>query len=82
MDVRGGDVCRIRVRSAEAEDVQGGDGLGSLACAQDVADNAAQPGVGPGVRFNGGGVIVRFRLQADGQVVIQGDEAGHCRQTR
>ena len=75
-DVRGGDGGGVRIRSAEAEHIQGGDGLGPLPCAQNIADDASQAGIRPCVGFNGGGVVVRLRLQADGQLVVQSDEAG------
>ena len=75
-DVLGLDVFLLDVGRAKAEHVDGGHGLGSLACAENVADHAAEAGVRTCIRLDGAGMIVRFHLEAHGLVGVQADEAG------
>ena len=73
--VLGLDVFLLDVRRAKAEHIERGDGLRAFACAEDVANHAAEAGVRTGVGFDGAGVIVRLDLEAHGLVGVEADEA-------
>ena len=75
-DILGLDVVHRGVRCAEAEDVERADRLGALARPEDVADDPAESGVGAGVGLDCTRVVVRFGLQADREIFIEGDETG------
>ena len=76
MEHAGGDLVQRRVGRGEAEDVGIADRLGAHAGAHRVADHAADARVGPAVRFQGRGVIVRLDLEDHVVLVVEADDAG------
>ena len=70
----GGQLVIGIILGAEAEDISRGDG--SSRDADNVAHDAAHPGVSPAKRFQGRGMVVRLDFEGKIIVVIKGDNAG------
>ena len=60
----------------EAEDIAVADRFRTQSRAERIADHAAEPRVGPAVRFDGRRMVVRFDLEADVLLVVKLDDAG------
>ena len=75
-----GELGRRQIGRAEAEDVGAGDRV--VSGTEDVADHAADAGVGPAERLDRGRVVVGLGLQRQGAPGLERDDAGVAHERR